>query len=200
MYKYIKRLLDIMISLVLLPFVVLLIIIIGFCIKCEDSGPIFYCAKRIGKNKKIFNMYKFRSMKVDAPDIRNKDGSTFNSENDPRVTKVGKFIRKSSLDEVPQLLNVLVGDMSFIGPRPDAADWVNNYVGKEKIIHSVRPGITGYNQAVNRNAVGTKEKLRNDIYYVEHVSFLFDIKILLMTVKTVLFSKNVYRGGDDCNE
>lgn len=197
MYKYIKRFLDVIFSLLFLPFIFLLTVVIGICIKVEDGGPVFYCAKRIGRNRKIFNMYKFRSMKINAPDIRNKDGSTFNSENDPRVTKVGKVIRKTSLDEIPQLINVLIGDMSFIGPRPDAADWINNYVGKEKIIHTVRPGITGYNQAINRNAVGTKEKLQNDIFYVEHISFLFDVKILIMTIKTVVCSKNVYRGKNN---
>lgn len=138
-------------------------------------------------------MIKFRSMKVNAPDIRLEDGSTYNSDNDERVTKIGKIIRKTSIDEIPQALNILKGDMAFIGPRPDSAMWLNNYTEEERTILSVRPGITGYNQAINRNAVGTKEKLLNDIIYVEKMSFLFDLKIFCMTVKSVLLSKNIYR-------
>lgn len=193
MYRIIKRILDILFSLILLPIVFIFVILIGIAIKIEDGGPIFYLSDRIGKDGKIFKMIKFRSMKVNAPDIRLKDGSTYNSENDERVTRIGKFIRKTSIDEIPQAINILKGDMSFVGPRPDSAMWLNNYTEEERIILTVRPGITGYNQAINRNSVGTKEKLKNDIIYVKNMSFLFDFKILLMTVKGVLLSRNVYR-------
>lgn len=195
MYKVIKRILSFIFSLILMPFVLLLIIIVGIAIKLEDRGPVFYFADRIGRDGKIFKMFKFRSMKVNAPDIRLEDGSTYNSDNDERVTKVGKFLRKTSIDEIPQAINILKGDMAFVGPRPDSAMWLNNYTEEERIILKVRPGITGYNQAINRNSVGTKEKIKNDIIYVKNVSFLFDIKILIMTVKSVLLSENIYREG-----
>ncbi|EOU1472101.1 sugar transferase [Clostridium perfringens] len=193
MYNYIKRIIDFLISLIILPFLLILILLVGIAIKLDDHGSIFYMANRIGYNGKIFKMFKFRSMKENAPDLRYADGSTYNSEDDPRVTRVGKFLRKTSLDEVPQFLNVLIGDMAFIGPRPDSAFYLSEYTEEERVILNVRPGITGYNQAINRNAVGTKEKLQNDIVYVENMSFLFDVKIIFMTIKGVLFSKNVYR-------
>ncbi|HFK1789148.1 MULTISPECIES: sugar transferase [Bacillus cereus group] len=195
MYKVIKRILGFIFSLILMPFILLLIIIVGIAIKIEDRGPIFYFADRIGRDGKIFKMFKFRSMKVNAPDIRLEDGSTYNSDNDERVTKVGKFLRKTSIDEIPQAINILKGDMAFVGPRPDSAMWLNNYTKEERAILKVRPGITGYNQAINRNSVGTKEKIKNDIIYVQNISFLFDIKILILTVKSVLLSKNIYREG-----
>lgn len=119
MYKhFFKRLFDLIIALFALPFVLLLILIMVPLIWLTDRGPTFYNAQRVGLNGKIFKMFKFRSMKVNAPDIRNTDGSTFNSSDDPRVTRIGRFIRKTSIDEIPQILNVLIGDMSFVGPRP----------------------------------------------------------------------------------
>ena len=129
MYKhFFKRVLDILISLIALPFVILTIIIFGPIIFLTDRGPIFYCGKRIGRNGKAFKMIKFRSMKVNAPDIRLEDGSTYNGEDDPRVTKIGKFLRKTSIDELPQFLNVLFGQMSIIGPRPDPLDYPNRII------------------------------------------------------------------------
>lgn len=192
-YSSVKRLLGIVFSLIALPFVLILIVVVGLAIKIEDGGPIFYMASRIGRNGRIFKMFKFRSMKVNAPDIRMEDGSTYNAENDPRVTKVGRFIRKTSIDELPQILNILIGDMAWIGPRPDSADYLDKYTEDELQILSVRPGVTGWNQAINRNSVGTKEKLQNDIYYVKHMSLRLDMKIIWLTIKTVLLSKNVYR-------
>ena len=106
------------------------------------------------------------------------DGSTYNAEDDPRVTKMGKFLRRTSLDEIHHLINVLLGDMALIGPRPDSAFYLEHYTPEERVILTVRPGITGWNQAVNRNSVGTKEKLQADIYYVEHLSFFFDCKVI----------------------
>ena len=197
MYKnFFKRVIDIIGGLCALPFVLLALTIIGPLIYITDRGPIFYNSPRIGRYGKVFKMFKLRSMIVNAPDIRNEDGSTFNSDNDPRVTKIGKFIRKTSLDEFPQFLNVLTGDMSLIGPRPDLPDDLATYTEEEKIILSVRPGVTGYNQAVNRNSVGSKEKLQNDIYYLKHLSFWFDVKIIFMTVYSVLFSKDIHRNND----
>lgn len=191
--KFFKRGIDFCISLISLPFVFLVCLGVWIAIKIDDGGPLFHMASRIGKNGKIFKMYKFRSMIVNAPDIRLEDGSSYNAEDDPRVTKLGKFLRKTSLDEVPQLLNVLKGDMSLIGPRPDSAFYLEHYTAEERIILTVRPGITGWNQAINRNSVGTKEKLQADIFYVNHISFLFDLKVIWLTIKTVLSHKDVYR-------
>jgi lipopolysaccharide/colanic/teichoic acid biosynthesis glycosyltransferase len=194
MYKhFFKRLIDFFISLAALPFVLLLCLFVAIAIKLDDGGPVFYYASRIGKGGRIFKMFKFRSMKVNAPDLRMEDGSTYNAADDPRVTKVGKFLRSTSLDEIPQLLNVFLGDMALIGPRPDSAFYLEHYTDEERIILTVRPGISGWNQAVNRNSVGTKEKLQNDIYYVNHLSFCFDMKIIWMTLKGVLAHKDIYR-------
>lgn len=197
MYIHIKRWIDFCLALIGLPILAIILLISAICIKLEDGGPIFYMAERTGRFGKPFKMFKLRSMKVNAPDIRLADGSTYNAADDPRVTKFGRFARKTSIDETPQLLNILKGDMAFIGPRPDSASYLDKYTDEERIILQVRPGVTGYNQAVNRNSVGTKEKLQNDIYYVKHLSFLFDIKIIFMTIKTVLEAKDVYRAKDN---
>jgi len=193
MYNAIKRIIDFILALIALPVVLIFVLLVGLAIKIEDRGPIFYKAARIGKNGTIFKMYKFRSMKVDAPDIRMDDGSTYNSEDDHRVTYVGKFIRKTSIDEIPQMLNILKGQMSFIGPRPDSAMWINSYTEEERIILTVLPGISGYNQVINRNLSNTKEKLQNDIYYVKNQSLMLDIWIFFTTIKSILFLKNIYR-------
>lgn len=192
MYKhFFKRFIDIIIGVMALPFVILIILIIGPIIWFEDHGPIFYAGKRIGYKGKPFGMLKFRSMKVNAPDIRLEDGSTYNGDDDPRVTKIGRFLRNTSLDEIPQFLNVLVGQMSLIGIRPDPLDWLDKYNEHEKVILTVKPGITGYNQAYYRNSVDGLIKLKNDVYYAEHISFWFDVKIFFMTIKTVLFRENI---------
>lgn len=193
MYIRIKRIIDFFIALLGMPFLGVILLISAVVIKKEDGGPIFYMANRTGLYGKPFKMYKLRSMKVDAPDIRLSDGSTYNAENDPRVTKFGRFVRKTSIDEIPQLLNILKGDMAIIGPRPDSASYLGKYTLEERVILNVRPGVTGYNQAINRNSVGTKEKLQNDIYYIKHISFWFDIKIILMTIRAVLKAKDIYR-------
>lgn len=188
---FFKRIFDLIIGFCALPFVLLLICIIGPFIYFEDKGPIFYKAQRIAKGGKPFGMLKFRSMKVNAPDIRLADGSTYNGDDDPRVTKVGKFLRNTSLDEIPQFLNVLFGQMSLIGIRPDPLDWLEKYNERERVILTVKPGITGYNQAYFRNSVDGLVKLKNDVYYAEHISFWLDVKIFFKTIKTVLFRENV---------
>ena len=194
MYKNkIKRILDVILSIMLIPFIVFVSVIIVILIISEDKGPIFYKGKRLGERGSVFKMYKFRSMKVNAPDLRNDDGSTFNSENDPRLTKVGKFLRKTSLDELPQIINVLTGDMSFVGPRPDLPEHITYYVGNEMKKLEVKPGITGYNQAFYRNSIEWKERLKNDVHYSENVTFLFDFKILIFTLINVLNKKGIYK-------
>lgn len=194
MYKhFFKRLIDFLIALCAAPFVLIVCVFVWIAIKCDDGGPLFHLASRIGRNGKIFKMFKFRSMIVNAPDLRMPDGSTYNAADDPRVTKVGKFLRRTSIDEIPQLLNVLIGDMALIGPRPDSANYLDKYTEEERQILTVRPGITGWNQAINRNSVLTKEKLQNDIYYVQHLNFLFDCKIIWLTIKSVISHKDIYR-------
>lgn len=190
--KIIKRVLDIVFSLLLLPFVIVVLIIMGPIIYFNDKGPIFYNAPRLGYKGKAFKMYKLRSMKVDAPDIRNEDGSTFNSENDPRVTSIGEFIRKTSIDELPQIFNVLRGEMSFVGPRPDLPESIKLYDKYELNRLDVLPGITGYSQAFVRNSVLWKERIKKDLYYTENISLILDIKIIIQTIKTVLFKANIY--------
>lgn len=189
---YIKRFLDIVISIIILPLVLIIGVPIAILIFLEDKGPIFYNGERLGKNGKIFKMHKFRTMKVNSEDIRNKDGSTFNGENDPRLTKIGKFLRKTSIDELPQIINVIKGDMSLIGPRPDLPEHIKLYTKKEKEKLKVLPGITGYNQAYYRNSITWKKRLKNDVYYVEKMSFLLDLKILFNTVVMVARKDGVY--------
>lgn len=192
-FRFIKRTFDIVFSFILM-IPIGIVIAISYCfIKKEDGGSIFYMAERTGRFGKPFKMFKLRSMKENAPDIRLADGSTYNGEDDPRVTKFGKFARKTSIDELPQVINILKGDMSFIGPRPDTPMYLDKYTDEERIVLTVRPGITGYNQAINRNSVLTKEKLKNDVYYVKHLSLYFDIKIIFMTIATVLGHKNINR-------
>lgn len=189
--NFFKRLFDIVIGLCALPFVLLIILIVAPFIWFEDKGPVFYAGKRNGLGGKPFGMLKFRSMKVNAPDIRLSDGSTYNGDDDPRVTQVGRFLRKTSLDEIPQFLNVLIGQMSLIGIRPDTPDWMERYNEHEKVILTVKPGITGYNQAYFRNSADGETKLKNDVYYAEHISFALDVKIFFKTIKTVLFRENI---------
>ena len=152
----------------------------------------FYNANRLGKNGKIFKMYKFRTMKENCEDIRNEDGSTYNGRDDPRLTKIGKIIRKTSIDEMPQIINVLKGDMSFIGPRPDLPEHISKYEDKEKRKLEASPGITGYNQAYFRNSIEWKDRIKNDIYYIDNLSFKLDLKIFFKTLKTILKEENVY--------
>ena len=196
MYQvFVKRVLDLVFALIALPFVLLVTLLVSPLIFLEDRGPVFYISKRIGRNGELFNMIKFRSMKVNAPDIRLEDGSTFNSEDDPRVTKVGRILRSTSIDEIPQILNIITGKMSFIGPRPDPPDCLDKYPDNVKVFLTVRPGITGYNQAYFRNSVDSNQKINNDVYYVKNISFIGDMKILVKTVETVLSRRNTYRSN-----
>lgn len=192
MYRhFFKRVFDFLIALCALPFFCIIYIVLVPFYFYMDRGAMFYSGKRIGQYGKPFPMYKFRSMKENAPDIRLKDGSTYNGDDDPRVTKLGRFLRKTSLDEIPQILNVLKGDMSWIGPRPDPLDWLDKYKEEERVFLNVRPGITGYNQAYYRNSADAQEKIDNDVYYAKNISFALDVKIIFKTIKTVLFRENV---------
>ena len=190
--KFFKRAIDILLSLIATPFVLLAIIVMAPFIYFTDRGPIFYNATRRGRNGKNFKMFKLRSMYVNSPDLKNPDGSTFNSDKDPRVTKIGRFMRKTSVDELPQILNVLIGDMSFIGPRPTLVTVPYEQlpeINKKRL--QVRPGITGYAQAYYRNSITKQQKYEYDCYYVDNVSFVMDVKIILKTVKSVLKRENI---------
>ena len=196
MYKhFFKRLFDIIVCLMGLPFFFLIFIVVAPIIKLTDGGPVFYNAERLGKGGKMFKMYKFRSMKVDAPNLLNKDGSTYNGKNDPRVTKIGRILRKTSLDETPQIFNVLFGHMSIIGPRAHILTRFKSYdelddVRKHRL--EVRPGITGYSQAYFRNSASNDEKIQQDVYYVDNITLWMDIKVFFKTIGTVLKRDNVY--------
>lgn len=188
----IKRVIDIVIGLIAAPFVLLLLIPIAIAVKIEDGGPVFYTSRRLGKGFKEFGMLKIRSMKVNAPDLRNDDGSTFNSEDDPRVTKVGRFIRETSIDEIPQVFNIIAGHMSIVGPRPGDVESKDTYQDDEKDKMLVRPGITGYCQAYYRNMASVREKRLCDAAYAHALSFELDFRIIIKTVSTVLKRKNIY--------
>ncbi len=195
MYRYfLKRVIDIIGALILLPFVLLEIILLAPIIWLTDKGPVFYNASRAGKDYKPFKMFKLRSMYVNSPDLKNPDGSTFNSDNDPRVTPIGRILRKTSLDEVPQFLNILLGDMSFIGPRPKlyvGEEVYNGFSDEYKKSFEVKPGVTGYAQAYYRNSITQDEKFHWDAYYADHISFGMDMKIIWQTVISVIARKNI---------
>ncbi|MBN2730664.1 MAG: sugar transferase [Bacteroidales bacterium] len=193
-YKLIKRIFDVIIGLIALPFVVIVIICCAPMIYLHDRGPIFYNATRAGKQYRPFTMFKLRTMYINSPDIKNPDGSTYNSDKDPRVTPVGAFLRKTSLDEIPQFLNVLLGSMSFIGPRPKL--YFENYsldrmTEDYRRSYSVKPGITGFAQAFYRNSITQDEKFHWDAFYANNISFRMDLKIVLQTIKSVIARENI---------
>ena len=190
--KNIKRILDIIFTILFLPFFSLLYALVGILIKIEDQGPVLYVSDRLGKNKTIFKMYKFRTMRVNSPDIRLEDGSTYNSSNDSRVTKIGKRLRESSLDEIPQILNILKGEMSVIGPRPDVES-SKNYPEEYESFFRIKPGLTGYNQAYFRNEINRLEKMKNDKFYSDNISLKVDLFIVLKTFSVVLRRKGLYK-------
>ena len=187
MYKnYFKRAIDFTIVLLALlviwPFLV--VIYIWLTIANKGAGAIFY-QERPGKDEKIFRMMKFKSM----TDERDAEGNLLPDKD--RITAVGKFVRKTSIDELPQLINVLKGDMALIGPRPLLPEYLPYYTERERLRHTVRPGISGWAQVNGRNNVTWDQKLELDAYYVEHLSFLMDLRVLLTTVKNVLGGKDV---------
>ncbi len=193
MYKvYVKRLLDIIICLGALPIFIVFCLFFGLLVKLEDGGPVFYKAERIGKDMKLFKMYKFRSMKVNSPRLVNSDGRILSSNNDPRVTKIGKFMRVTSIDETPQIINVLKGEMSVVGPRASLSTALGSFKDDEVDKMKVKPGITGYSQAYYRNGISNREKRLLDAWYANNVNFWLDFKVLLKTIVTVLSREGVY--------
>lgn len=188
--KIIKPILDILlasIGLIILSPVFLLITIILYFV---NSGKPFFVQERPGKNEKIFKLIKFKTM----TDAKDENGNLL--PDDKRITRIGRFIRKTSLDEIPQLINVLKGDMSLIGPRPLLVQYLPLYSDFQRRRHEVKPGITGWAQVNGRNAISWKKKFEYDVYYVDNLNFLLDLKILFLTVWKVIKREDVREGGD----
>ncbi len=181
-----KRLFDIIISASLLILTSPLILLLTILIPLTSKGRPFFKQKRVGKWGKIFTIYKFRTMKENSPKVRNIDGSSYYSLVDERITILGSFLRQWGLDELPQLFNVLKGDMSIVGPRPDEPDQVELYEIKEFRRLLVKPGITGLAQVCGRNSLSWKKRKEKDIEYVKKVSLFFDLDILLKTLGIIL--------------
>lgn len=189
-YSKFKRIIDIIGSVILLIIGFIPLLIIGLIIKLESNGPILFKQKRLGLNGKEFEIYKFRSMVVGA---ENKGSGVYSMKGDPRVTKVGKIIRATSIDELPQLINILKGDMSFIGPRPTLTyhPWkLDEYTIEQRRRFDVRPGVTGLAQVNGRKEIPWDERIEYDVYYVDNLSILLDFKILIKTIKKVIFMKD----------
>lgn len=185
MYQHvIKRLFDFILALFLLILAAIPMGIVAICIKLEDGGPVIYKSKRMGKGCKVFDTYKFRSMKVNREELHS------NLTHEQMVTKVGKFIRKTSLDELPQLINILKGEMSFIGPRPWIPDYYEWFTPEQKRRSDVLPGISGLAQVKGRNGINIFKKIEYDLYYVDHISFIMDIKLVIETVVQVFKKTN----------
>ena len=188
-----KRMLDCAAAFLALPILAVVTLLVGLAIKLDDGGPIFYRQWRWGQGGRPFRMWKFRSMVVAAQDLRHADSSTVASRDDPRVTRVGRFLRQASVDELPQLLNVLSGDMALVGPRPNLATKPVAEMGdQERRRLAVRPGITGYNQAYYRNASTLEERYAADCYYVDHMSLALDMRVVGRTILTVAGRQGVF--------
>lgn len=187
-----KRAIDIAVSSMALVLLSPLIALIAIAIRLDSPASVLFRQQRLARGGVAFTLYKFRTMIVDAPDIRNDDGSTFNSPVDARVTRVGRFLRRTSLDELPQLFNVLTGQMSLVGPRPDQVDQARFYSDAERSRSVVKPGITGLAQINGRNAIPWAERTLIDLEYVGQQSLLADLRILWQTIPYVLASQDIY--------
>ena len=198
-YRICKRLLDVAVSLIGLIFLFPLFVITAIAIKLDSRGPIIFCQTRVGKDGKEFTFYKFRSMIQGAERLKNHlrsldetAGPIFKMKKDPRITKVGKFLRHWSIDELPQLFNVLKGNMSLVGPRPPLPEEVAKYTPHQRKRLSVAPGITCLWQISGRSDISFYEWMELDIYYIQYRSFLLDLKILLRTIPVVIQGKGAY--------
>ena len=197
-YKIIKRFLDFIFAFLLIILLIPLFLIIGILIKISSKGSIIYIQKRIGKNNTSFSCYKFRTMHpkskyllkkilIKNKDFKNQFSETRKIVNDPRITRFGKFLRFSSLDELPQIFNVLIGDMSFIGPRPIVKSEIKKYGKEFGKVFSIKPGISGLWQVSGRNNLSYDKRVELDIYYSENINYLLDIKIFIRTILVILF-------------
>lgn len=196
-YFAFKRIFDVLVSLIGMVFLIPLIIMVKVLyILNGDFEPIMFKHKRIGRDDKIFYMYKFRTMVPNAeeklkellknPEIKKEWKENHKLENDPRITKVGKFLRKSSLDEVPQVINILIGDMSLIGPRPMIGEEVDDYKENKSLLLSIRPGLTGWWACNGRSNISSEERKKLELYYVSNCNIKLDIKIIFMTIIKVI--------------
>lgn len=197
LYVFLKRSLDILGSIIGLVLLSPIFFIVSALIKIESNGPIFFVQKRVGVNGKEFNMYKFRSMVVNAEKLKEKlknknemSGPMFKIKDDPRITKIGKFIRKTSIDELPQLVNVLKGEMSLVGPRPSLPSEVKEFKSWMLRRLDVKPGITCYWQVMGRNRIGFEDWMKLDVKYVEDRSFWLDIKLIFNTFFVLFGDEN----------
>ena len=191
--KYIKRIIDFILSLVAIVILSPLLLLIAILIKLDSEGPVLFKQKRIGMHKTHFYMLKFRTMRIDSP----KDVPTHLLENpDQWITRIGKFLRKTSLDELPQLFNIIKGEMSIIGPRPALWNQDDLIAERDKYgANDVRPGLTGWAQVNGRDELPIEVKARYDGEYVQKMSFMFDLKCLLKTVVSVIKGEGVVEGG-----
>lgn len=193
--RVLKRIMDIGAGIFLLILLSPLLLIIMCLVKLDSKGPVFFLQKRLGYQGKIFRIIKFRTMVENAESIGT---GIFTHRDDPRVTRVGRVLRILSLDELPQLFNVLKGDMSFVGPRPPVPyhpHKYEEYSDEQKLRFTMPPGITGLAQVKGRNALSWEERIKYDVEYVRKFSFLFDLKILFLTIGSVFKRKNVYKRG-----
>ena len=198
-YQVLKRGTDIAVALFLLVLFLPIIPVVTILIKLDSPGPLFFRQKRVGRNGKIFDFFKFRSMFSGAENVigalrplSSVDGPVFKIKDDPRVTRVGRFLRRSSLDELPQLFNVLKGDMSIVGPRPNLPSEVSQYLPWQKRRLEVTPGITCFWQIAGRSHIGFQEWMRLDLEYVRKRSYITDLKIMFKTVPAVIARKGAY--------
>lgn len=188
MYPIIKRIFDFVLALLLVILLSPVMLVCAVVIKIEDKGAVLFRQQRPGLNEKIFTVYKFRTMSTQTQ----KDGVALSDMD--RMTRVGKVLRMFSLDELPQLVNVLKGDMSFIGPRPLLVEYLDRYNSEQKRRHNVRPGISGWAQVNGRNAISWEEKFKLDCWYVDNMCIKTDIKILFMTVRNTLKREGINSG------
>lgn len=199
-YRAVKRFLDVTASFLGLVLLSPLLLAVSILIKIDSRGPVIFRQKRIGRNGKVFEIYKFRSMCVGAE----KTGSgVYSGKGDARVTRIGKILRATSIDELPQLLNILKGEMSFVGPRPPLTyhPWkYEEYTDFQKRMFEVRPGITGWAQANGRKDVEWHKRIELNVWYVDHMSLLLDIKIMFMTAFKVLTNADNENSGATVNK
>lgn len=189
--KHFKRPLDALAATAALVALAPLLITIGLVVKVTSPGPVIFRQIRVGRNGQLFTILKFRTMKVDAIDLRNSDGTTFNGHDDQRVTSVGHFLRLTSLDELPQLVNVVRGEMSLVGGRPDLPDGVLGYRPHQLARLKVRPGLTSWAMLHGRNNVPVDQRRDLDAWYAYNITFALDLQILLRTVRIVLKREGV---------
>ncbi len=193
-YRIVKRVLDVILSIVASIVVLPFMIIIAIIIKFDSKGPVFFVHNRIGHNGRPLPLYKFRSMRINAeseitdftPEQQSEWKDNFKLDNDPRITRVGQFLRKTSLDELPQLYNIICGDLSIVGPRPVIAEELEKYGKNKDKFLSVKPGLTGYWQAYARSDCSYEQRMEMELYYVDNASLKWDIKIIFATVVAVL--------------